>query len=213
MFTKEQNEIFDQVINARRTCRAFSDQAPSREDVEAVVESGRRAPYASVSARDVEVFRHFYVLFGDNPLLPQIDTLIRSQSQADLDNLLAKKDSDPILAEYSHGVERLWGRAAEHGLPGFASTPCLIVMAEWRGARRAERESLSHALQNMLLKATALNLGAKPVSILQSMDYNEEFCKLFNLPVGQYGFLGCALGHRKNDAPPSPPLKSETHWL
>ena len=35
MFTKEDNLIFDRIIEKRSTCRSFTEQIPSKEDIEA----------------------------------------------------------------------------------------------------------------------------------------------------------------------------------
>lgn len=213
MFTPEQNQTLDTILEARRSCRGFSDQIPAKEDIEAIIKAGSLAPFASISITDVDIFRHYYVLFQDNPLFPAIDALIRSQSQADLDNLLSKKDGDPILTQFSKGLEGKWSGVARGGVPAFPNPPCLIVMAEWRGARRADSQSLTHAIQNMWIKATALGLDFGILSIIESMCHNEEFCKLFGLPVGEYGFHGCVIGHRKTTILPPKAIKAETHWL
>lgn len=213
MFTKEQNQIFDAILETRRTCRGFTDTVPSREDIESVVEAGRLAPYASISAGDVEIFRHFFILTKDNPMYPQIESLIRTQSAADLADLLVRKENDSFLQEHSKGLEGLWGAVASHGVPVFPNPPCLIVIAEWRGARQAERQSLAHAIQNMWLKATALNLDFNPLSIMESMVDNQEFCQLFDLPVGRYGFHGCVVGTRQAETLTSKPITAQTHWL
>lgn len=63
MFTESDNRSLDEIMKSRRICRKFNGQVPSKEDVAAVVEAGRLAPYASISAGDVDVFRHFFVIF------------------------------------------------------------------------------------------------------------------------------------------------------
>lgn len=213
MFTKQDNLVFDQILSARRICRKFNGEVPAREEIEAVVEAGRLAPYASISAGDVDVFRHFFVMTKGHPLLPEIDRLIRQQSAADVEWLRGEKEKEPFLVEYGVGLENLWSNVAANGLPVFPEPPCLIVLAEWRGARRAERQSLAHTIQNMWLKATALNLDFNLISPLESMVDNEEFCSLFGLPVGRYGFHGCVLGHRDAEKLTSKPITAQVHWL
>ena len=213
MFTPEDNRALDEIMRERRICRKFTDRVPSREDVAAVVEAGRLAPYASISANDVEVFRHFFVMFRDNPLLERVEALIRSQSAADVAELRREMEADPFLREHGAGLEKMWSGVAERGLPVFPNPPCLVVMAEWRGARRAERQSLAHTVQNMWLKATALGLDFNLISPLESMVDNEEFCSLFGLPAGRYGFHGCILGYRAAETLSSRPIRAEVHWL
>ncbi len=213
MFTPEQNHALDAILEARRSCRGFTNQVPGKEDIQAIIHAGDLAPFASISVSDVEIFRHYYVLFQDNPLFPVIDALIRRQSQADLDELLAKKASDPILTQFSKGLEAKWSGVARGGVPAFPNPPCLIIMAEWRGARRADSQSLTHAIQNMWLKATALGLDFGILSIIESMCHNQEFCDLFGLPVGEYGFHGCVVGYRKTLDLPARTIPSAAHWL
>ena len=213
MFTKEDNLILDDILKNRRICRKFDGRVPSREDVAAVVEAGRLAPYASISSGDVEVFRHFFVLFQGNPMLADIDRLIRDQSFLDVEQLRAEMEVDPFLRQYGAGLEQMWSHVAEAGLPVFPDPPCLIVLAEWRGARRAERQSLAHTIQNMWLKAIALNLDFNLISPLESMVDNEEFCSLFGLPAHRYGFHGCVLGYRASDKLVSKPISAQVHWL
>ena len=213
MFTREDNLILDEILKRRRICRSFDGRVPPREDVAAVVEAGRLAPYASVSSGDVEVFRHFFVLFKGNPMLAQIDRLIREQSRLDVEQLRAQMETDPFLREYGAGVEKMWSHVAQAGLPIFPDPPCLIVLTEWRGARRAERQSLAHTIQNMWLKATALNLDFNLISPLESMVDNEAFCALFGLPAGRYGFHGCVVGYRAAEKLVSKPISAQIHWL
>lgn len=213
MFTESDNRSLDEIMKSRRICRKFNGQVPSKEDVAAVVEAGRLAPYASISAGDVDVFRHFFVIFKDNPLLEKIDALIRSQSAADVDGLRQEMKADPFLQEYGAGLEKMWSNVAEHGLPVFPNPPCLIILAEWRGARRAERQSLAHTIQNMWLKATALNLDFNMISPIESMWDNQEFCDLFGLPAGKYGFHGCIVGYRQAEKLTSKPISAQVHWL
>ena len=84
MFTKEDNQVFNRILQARWTCRSFTDEVPAREDVEAVIQAGIISPYASIASKDVVPFRHFFVLFKDDPRYKEIDRLIREQSRTDL---------------------------------------------------------------------------------------------------------------------------------
>ena len=88
--------------------------------------------------------------------MDQIDAFIRQQSQVDLDARIKEEETDPFLKENGEGVKKLWKHVAECGESTFPNPPCLIIAAEWRGARRAEHQSLAHMMQNMWIKATAL---------------------------------------------------------
>lgn len=213
MFTREDNVTLDRILNARWTCRGFDGEVPSREEVEAVIQAGIISPYASISSKDVDPFRHFYVMFKGNPKLPVIERLIKEQSAADLAALLKEEETNDFLKENSRGLEGLWDGVAKNGVPVFPDPPCLIVCAEWRGARRAERQSLAHMLENMWLKATALNLDFNLLSVIESMVDNKEFCDLFELPTGLYGFHACVLGHHSGSVRTPHPATAQIHWL
>ena len=213
MFTELDNLSLDNIMKARRICRKFTDQVPDKKDVEAIVRAGQMAPYASISAGDVDIFRHYYVIFKDNPLMEKIEQLIKDQTALDLEILRQEMDEDDFLREYGAGLEKMWSAVSEHGLPVFPNPPCLIVLAEWRGARRAERQSLAHTIQNMWLKATALNLDFNMLSPLESMWDNQDFCDLFGLPAGKYGFHGCIVGYREAEKLVSKPISDQVHWL
>ena len=212
MFTKEDNQVLDRILQARWTCRSFGDEIPDKEEVEAVIEAGRIAPFASISSKDVTPFRHFFVLFKGDPRLQVIDRLIREQSAVDLEMAEAEAEVDPFLMEHMPDLRGLWSNVAQNGVPVFPDPPCMIVAAEWRGARRAERQSLAHMMENMWLKATALNLDFGLLSVIESMVDNQEFCDLFGLPVERYGFLACVLGHHKGEVRTAHPATAEIHW-
>lgn len=213
MFTRQDSQVLDRILQARHICRSFSSQIPSKEDVAAVIEAGKSAPYAIASAHDVEPFRHFFVLFQGNPLLPEIHRLIREESAAEAQYLRKKMEIDPFMAKYAGGLETMRRHTAEHGLPVFPDPPCFIVLAEWRGARQAEKQDLAHTLQNMWLKATVLNLDFNMISLVENMVDNQAFCKLFGLSPGKYGFHSCVLGYRKQAHLTSTPASAQVHWL
>ena len=118
------------------------------------------------------------------------------------------------MKENGEGVKKLWKHVAECGESTFPNPPCLIIAAEWRGARRAEHQSLAHMMQNMWIKATALNLDFQLISVTENMVNNQDFCDMLGLQVGRYGFLACVLGHAKdNNAPQHPRATTQIHWL
>lgn len=212
MFTKSDNEIFDRIIEKRSTCRSFTDQVPEKEELEEIIKAGQLSPYASIDSKAIDVFRHFYVIFRDDPRLDVIDRLIREQSATDLQRRLKEKKTDPFLQENGERVEKLWDNVAKNGESTFPNPPCMIVVAEWRGARRAERQSLAHLMENMWLKATALNLDFQIISVIENMVDNKEFCDLFHLPTGEYGFHACIVGHAKEGAGRNARCTSEVHF-
>ena len=47
--SSEKNQILDEILLARRSIRAFSEDIPSKEDVEAIIFAGQLAPCASLA--------------------------------------------------------------------------------------------------------------------------------------------------------------------
>ena len=214
MFTKEDNQILDRILNARKTCRAFSGEIPTDEEIKEVIQAGCIAPFASIDSKAVVPFRHFFVIKKDDPRLDLIDTLIREQSKLDLEQRIKDEEADTFLKENGAGVHKLWQHVAECGESTFPNPPCFIIAAEWRGARRAERQSLAHMMQNMWIKATALNLDFQIISVTENMVDNQAFCDMLGLPTGKYGFLSCVLGHAQNETTAQHPrATTEIHWL
>ncbi len=211
MFTEKDNQVLDAIIEKRSTCRSFTDRIPEKSDLEKIIRAGQLSPYASIDSKAVEVFRHFFVIYRDDPRMDVIDRLIKEQSAIDLERRLKEKENDEFLKENGAGVEKLWANVAANGESTFPNPPCLIVAAEWRGARRAERQSLAHMMENMWLKATALNLDFQIISVTENMVGNKEFCDLFGLPADRYGFLTCVVGYG-NDFAKHPRCTSEVHF-
>ena len=213
MFTEQDNIVFDRIVSARRSCRKFSNRLPERELVSQVIEAGNKAPYAIASANDVDVFRHFYVLYQGHRLLPAIHRQIREQSGKEAEQLRREMERDPVVKTYGEGLAKMREFTAREGTSLLEDPPCLIVLAEWRGARRAEKQDLAHVLENMWLKAAALNLGMVILSLFESLTDDETFCEMLGLPAGQYGFHACVLGYPETETPEAKRVTTRTHWL
>lgn len=63
----------------------------------------------------------------------------------------------------------------EKGVLGIGTAPYLIIVAERRGIPPIEQKSLSHVMQNMWLKSTALGLGFELVSVIGRLSDNKDF--------------------------------------
>ena len=79
----------------------------------------------------------------------------------------------------------------------------------------AEHESLAHVLENMWLKATALNLGFQLISLTSQMAEDDELMKLLGLPIKKFALNGCALGYPAitPSATPRPDSLKATRWM
>jgi nitroreductase len=100
-------------------------------------------------------------------------------------------------------------------VPGIGTAPFYIIVAEKRGFPPVELQSLAHCLENMWLKATALDLGFQIVSITAQMADNARFCSILGIETGNWALMGCATGYPAETLSPSirPSLKEVTTWL
>ncbi|HUT37902.1 MAG TPA: nitroreductase family protein [Methanoregula sp.] len=70
-------------------------------------------------------------------------------------------------------------------------------------------------MENMWLKATALNLGFHLVPVTSEMSASPAFCKILGIPAGEWELMGCAIGYPQDELSPSirPPVEDVTQWL
>jgi nitroreductase len=108
-------------------------------------------------------------------------------------------------------------RIGQQGVAGVGNAPYFVVVGERKGMPPVAAQSLSYCLHNMWLKATSLGIGLQLVSATMHMDSDPDFCRLLNIPSGEYALDGCALGYpADNYQPPSveyPTLAKSVSWL
>ncbi|CAA7602384.1 Nitroreductase family [Acididesulfobacillus acetoxydans] len=207
--------VLDQVIRERRSTRHFSDEIPSKGLIESVIEAGLLAPFAAASSSN-RYARRFVVVSRGNSVLLKLADVVQKQAQKAFEELSRQSDAVP---EFGVKAKNFLGRlemTMKQGPLGIGSAPYYIVVAEPKGIPEAQMQSIAHCMQNMWLKATELGLGFQLVSITGQMGDNSDFCKLVNLPVGEYKMDGCAIGYPALNLPPRPeyPSVSEiTTWL
>jgi nitroreductase len=93
--------------------------------------------------------------------------------------------------------------------------PYFIIVAEKEGFPPVAQLSLAHCLENMWLKATALGLGFRLMSIMSELSKDQEFCELVGIKPGEYATNGCIIGYPQ-EIPPKverPLLKEITTWI
>lgn len=93
--------------------------------------------------------------------------------------------------------------------------PWFYIVAEPKGVLPAAPQSIAHCLENMWLKAMALGLGFRLVSIIETMGNNEELCNLLSLEKGRYALNGCTIGYPNQEIINSkrPDIASVVIWL
>ena len=214
-FSEEANRVLDEIVEARRTIRAFAKGAPPKEVVEQLIKAGSLAPYAALAVAGRTDFRRFFVLEKGTPARNEAAGLVQLRAQKALEKRLQARGGAPVEGDRDYAYLSRLKMLAENGHPSLASAPYVIVVAEYQGFPPAGLQSLAHALQNMWLKATALGLAFQLVSVTESMAEDEAFVRLLGLPFGEYVMDGCAIGYPGADPPPAPrpDMRSAVKWL
>jgi nitroreductase len=147
-----------------------------------------------------------------NAVIPMVMNQVNIMAQG----LQRDMETNPALRKNAvMFVQRLEMIRKAGRVPGVGNAPYYIVVAERKGFPPVELQSLAHCLENMWLKATALELGFQLVSITTQMSGNPEFCKLLGIPTGEWELMGCAVGYPADELSPSirPPVEDVTRWL
>lgn len=195
IFTAEDNARLDAVIEARRTIRAFKPAEPAKSNIEAVITAGLYAPYGGLANGPADDFRRFFVFSQSGGQLPKLHEIIRDNAAAGAVALQRQSAHDPAMAERAMPFIRRMESLAKKGLSGFDTAPCCIIVAERKGVPPVEKQALAHVLQNMWLKATALNLGLRLISAIGGLAENRVFCEMLGIASGEFALEGCIVGY------------------
>jgi len=193
-----------QVISERRSVRSFSHEVPVRETLEQILAAGLAAPYAAAMAPGSALDRRFFVLPRDSEALAAAKAAIQAHAAAALAGGALPEPLRARLEPVSQGR-----------ILGVGTAPYYVVVAERGAMMPVQQQSLAHALENMWLMATALGLGIHLVSATTTMGDDPAFCRILDLPVGEYALNGCALGvpAQPSEARPAPDVGDATTWL
>lgn len=213
----QKNAILDEILATRRSHRLFLPDVPPEDDIKRILHAGLLAPFAAAAVGGTtDYFRRFFVLEKGSPSLDAASKRVMAQVMEMSDKLDAAMETDPKLrAQAVMFVQRLSMMKKRGMVPGVGTAPYYIVVAERRGFPPVELQSLAHCLENMWLKATALDLGFHIVSITSEMSEDPEFCKILGITPGEWMLMGCAVGYPKDELSPSirPPVDDVTRWL
>jgi nitroreductase len=200
----ETNERLDKVIQIRRTIRSFTDEVPPRQQIEQIIEAGLLAPYAAAALEGVKLFRRFFVFERGGESIAKVAELAIEHMKAVFAAFKQQCETDPAVAEKAGPfMERMEMVVASGRLP-ITDAPYYVVIGEKTGFPPAEMQSLAHVLENMWLKATALGLGFRLISLTAHLGRNEDFCKLLGVIPGEFAFDGCSIGYATEWPPPTP---------
>ncbi|HEY3424522.1 MAG TPA: nitroreductase family protein [Negativicutes bacterium] len=207
--TKQHGRALDDILNARHTVRVFSPNAPSKEEIEAVIQAGLIAPFGALAVAGKPDFRKVIVIPNFSSISVTVVSIMKNRVKYFADELENKMGLAPFVQNLK--------RVAQQGVPGVGNAPYFIVVGERKGIPPVAAQSISYCLHNMWLKATSLGIGFQLVSTTTQMDSDPEFCQLLGLPCGEYTLDGCALGYPADNYQPSqagyPVYDKSVAWL
>ena len=201
----------DDVLHARHTVRAFSQEKLKKEDVKQIIKAGLVAPFALMAVAGKSDFRKIFVIPGDSPVKEKMKAIIAGKFPA-----------------YAEAIEKATGQTPfskmlKEGGPNMARAlldkPCIIIAGERWGVPAIAPESLSFCQENMWLKATTLKIGFQLLSVVSGMKLgnDQEFCQLLGIKPGEYYLDGIALGYPAANFKPAqvkyPDFDSSVRWL
>ena len=214
---EQKNMYLDQVLADRRSYRVFTADFPKEDHICRILHAGLLAPYAAAAVGgSKDYFRRFFVMKKGSQSLNAAIPLVMEQVNVMAQELEKGMETDPALRQKAVSFVQRLGMIRKIGrVPGVGNAPYYIVVAERKGFPPVELQSLAHCLENMWLKATALDLGFQLVSITSQMSGNAEFCRILKIPAGEWELMGCAVGYPADELSPSirPPVEEVTRWL
>ena len=203
-FGQERVAAVMQVISERRSVRSFGDEIPASEALEQILAAGLAAPYAAAMAPGATLDRRFFVLPRGSNALKAAAAAIRAHATA---ALTGEALPAPLRARFEP--------VAQGHILGVGTAPYYVVVAERGSMMPVKQQSLAHALENMWLMATALELGMHLVSATTTMADDPAFCRILGLPAAEYALNGCAIGvpAQTPEARSAPDVAAATTWL
>jgi nitroreductase len=214
---EQKNVTLDQILADRRSYRMFRPEFPAEDAVRRIIHAGLLAPFAAAAVgNSTDYFRRFFVMKKGSESMKKASPLIMAEIHRLSESLDKDMKNNPLLRKQAIGfVQRLAMIKKQGNVPGVGTAPYYIVVAERKGFPPVELQSLAHCLENMWLKATALELGFQIVSITSEMAQNPEFCGILGINPGEWELMGCAIGYPQETLSPSirPPVEDVTRWL
>jgi nitroreductase len=215
--TEQKNLCLDQILARRRSYRMFRPEIPPKDAVSRIIHAGLLAPFAAAAVGNATgYFRRFFVMEKGSASMNAAAPLVMEQVTLMAEHLEEEMKKDPALRSKAISfVQRLTAMQKAGRVPGIGTAPYYIIVAELKGYPPVELQSLSHCLENMWLKATALDLGFQMVSVTSQMSSDPAFCRILGITPGEWELMGCAIGYPREELGPAvrPPVGDVTRWL
>jgi nitroreductase len=187
---------FFAVVHAQRACREFADAPVDDATIARVLDAAVRAP----SAENRQPWE--FVVVRDERTRAAIGALMTRAWDTAGRAFSRDRLSPAMLAEVERGATG-----------GIAEAPVHVVVGAdtQRGLEATAAESIYPAVQNLLLAATAVGLGAALTTI--ALGYGDELRALVHLPVHVKPMAVVPIGHpaRPLGAPRRDPFAAHTH--
>ena len=213
----QKNMFLDRILAERRSYRMFKPKLPPEDAIRRIIHAGLLAPFAAAAVgNSTDYFRRFFVMKIGSKSMNAAAPLVFEQVGVMAKNLKTEMEKNPEIRKMAGSFAQRLDAIQKMGrVPGIGTAPYYIVVAERKGYPPVELQSLSHCMENMWLKATALGLGFQLVSVTSEMSKNPEFCRILGINTGEWELMGCAIGYPKEELSPSirPPVDDVTTWL
>jgi len=204
----EKNRILDEIIANRRSIREFTQDIPPKESIDAILEAGLQAPFAAIAVIGEKKFRRFFII-KNGASMDKLANIIQQRMIIVYSHLARQTNMQPKTDEFLKVLKNV-------AVSGFnLRPPYFVIVAEKEGFPPVAQLSLAHCLENMWLKATALGLGFRLVSLVSELSKDPEFCELVGIKPGEFATNGCLIGCIKT-VPPKverPLLNEITTWI
>ena len=214
---EQKNACLDEILASRRSYRVFRSEFPPDDAIRRIIHAGLLAPFAAAAVgNSTDYFRRFFVMRKGSRSMAAASPIVMERVKVMEQGIETEMKKNPELRTKAVSfVQRLTAMRKMGRVPGIGTAPFYIVVAERKGFPSVEQQSLAHCLENMWLKATALELGFQIVSITSEMAQNPEFCTILGINPGEWELMGCAIGYPQEILPPSirPPVEDVTRWL
>jgi nitroreductase len=213
----QKNACLDEILARRRSYRMFRPEFPPDDAIRRIIHAGLLAPFAAAAVgNSTDYFRRFFIMKKGSRSMAAASPLVMEQVTVMAQGLEKEMEKNPALQTRAISfVQRLTAIQKMGRVPGIGTAPFYLVVAERKGFPPVEQQSLAHCLENMWLKATALNLGFQMVSVTAQMSSDPAFCRILGIPAGEWELMGCAIGYPQKELGPSirPPVDDVTLWL
>lgn len=213
----QKNMFLDRILAERRSYRMFKPEFPPDDAIRRIIHAGLLAPFAAAAVgSSTDYFRRFFVMRMGSRSMKAASPLVMEQVGVMADALKKEMEKNPALRKMAGSFAQRLDAIRKMGrVPGIGTAPNYVIVAERKGYPPVELQSLAHCMENMWLKATALNLGFHLVPVTSQMSKSPAFCKILGIPAGEWELMGCAIGYPQDELSPSirPPVEDVTRWL